>query len=210
MPFKEGGEFVGLFLIGNFSLFFIIRSRVPWGGFANLSGASGDLKFTICRMEGHTDLLPTASTWFDLFYLSLFARETVWAVITQKHFWILVLFCNCIYLASIRSLSLLFCWMILLISNNITKHAFWNPMYWQNSLSIVQGLSNKNQVHYKWLSIVQGLLNKNQYLIKCKISCLTTHVIWNDETTDTIHARDAWVSKTKNDSNFLKLVINFY
>lgn len=39
------------------------RSRVPWGGFANLSGATGNQQFTICRMEAQTNLLPTASTW---------------------------------------------------------------------------------------------------------------------------------------------------
>jgi len=46
-----------------FSNVFVYRSRVPWGGFANLAGATGNQQFTICRTEGQQDLLPTASTW---------------------------------------------------------------------------------------------------------------------------------------------------
>ena len=39
------------------------RSRVPWGGFANLSGATGNQQFTICMQAGEERMLPTASTW---------------------------------------------------------------------------------------------------------------------------------------------------
>lgn len=57
---------------------FIHRSRVPWGGFSNLSGATGSQLFTICRVDGKTNLLPTTSTWyayllrFTVFSLSTF------------------------------------------------------------------------------------------------------------------------------------------
>ncbi|XP_066926348.1 E3 ubiquitin-protein ligase HACE1-like [Clytia hemisphaerica] len=44
-------------------------SRVPWGGFANLAGATGSQQFTICRTEGKQDLLPTASTCFNMLKL---------------------------------------------------------------------------------------------------------------------------------------------
>lgn len=40
-------------------------SRVPWGGFSNLSGISGSL-FTISMTDGSSNMLPTASTCFNL------------------------------------------------------------------------------------------------------------------------------------------------
>jgi len=42
-------------------------SRVPWGGFSNLSGAAGVQQFTICRTNGKS--LPTASTCFNMLKL---------------------------------------------------------------------------------------------------------------------------------------------
>jgi len=44
-------------------------SRVPVGGFANLTGATGPQRFTISRHESQVGRLPTASTCFNLLKL---------------------------------------------------------------------------------------------------------------------------------------------
>ena len=59
-------SFQNVFLIPLTFLYF--RSRVPWGGFAQLTGSSGSSLFTIClSTEDHTRL-PTASTWWVVLY----------------------------------------------------------------------------------------------------------------------------------------------
>lgn len=50
-------------------------SRVPWGGFSNLSGATGSQLFTICRVDGKTNLLPTTSTCFNMLKLPDYESE---------------------------------------------------------------------------------------------------------------------------------------
>ncbi|XP_065646251.1 E3 ubiquitin-protein ligase HACE1 isoform X3 [Hydra vulgaris] len=44
-------------------------SRVPWGGFSNLCGPSGNQLFTICCSADSTKMLPTSSTCFNLLKL---------------------------------------------------------------------------------------------------------------------------------------------
>lgn len=42
----------------------IISSRVPFGGFANLVGATGLTKFSVARLDYSPNRLPMASTWY--------------------------------------------------------------------------------------------------------------------------------------------------